>query len=100
MVIKLHKCKGTTHFFFRNLTELVLTTYIANGLSLKNPLQCLDLSTDREESSKWKNKHGLSIICVNGKSKENQFDEDKKYVTITNSESNYTVIEKSDFNFL
>lgn len=64
---------------------------MANGASLKNPLQCLDLSTDQEESSKWKNKHGLSIICINGKSKENQFDDD---------ESNYAVIEKSDFNFM
>lgn len=62
---------------------------MANGLSLKNPLQCLDLSTDQEESSKWINKHGLSIKSVNSKSKENQFDE-----------SNYAVIERSDFNFM
>lgn len=73
---------------------------MTNGLSLKNPLQCLDLSTDQEESSKWKNKHGPSIICVRGKSKENQIDVDKEFTTITNSESNYAIIEKSDFNFM
>lgn len=89
-------------FSSRSLVDCALGVYVNKGLSVKNPVQCLDLSVEKQEGDKWKKTHGYSVNLIetdlnitNGCNST-----DKDGCEISSRESGYTVIEKTDFNFM
>lgn len=70
--------------------------YIENGMSVKNPVQCVDLSTSGSVGLNWSNMHGHSIQVISSEistNKCNTLQENCK-------ERKYVLIEQTDFNFL
>uniref|UniRef100_A0A1B6KKV0 Uncharacterized protein n=2 Tax=Graphocephala atropunctata TaxID=36148 RepID=A0A1B6KKV0_9HEMI len=92
--------KNTRDFTFsRSVVHGALATYIETGQSVKNPVQCLDISIDNEEGDKWINTFGSSVIVLKSKTQLNTSTGTDGIVP-GSTESNYALIEKSDFNFI
>ncbi|XP_046670256.1 TRMT1-like protein isoform X1 [Homalodisca vitripennis] len=85
--------------FSRSLVHGALAAYIVTGQSVKNPVQCLDLSMDSEESGKWINAYGSSVNVIESKLQYSSPAESDSNV-LRSIESSYALIEKTDFNFI
>lgn len=83
----------------REIVGAALSVYIEQGI-FKVPLQCLDLSVKGIEGPSWSENHGNSVIVQSSESKLHGPGEKKDYSNSETVESHYSLIERTDFNFM